>query len=40
MPYENYADARDNAWKEVLQKIETDRGREELLKLIESMKSR
>lgn len=39
MPYANYADARDNAWKEVLQKAETDREREELLKLIENMKS-
>lgn len=40
MPYENYVNARDNAWNEVLTKAKTDEEKEELNKLITNMKGR
>ncbi len=38
MPYENYVSARDKAWEDFVVKAETDEEREELNKLIASMK--
>jgi hypothetical protein len=39
MPYNNYADARDKAWQDVLTKTQTEEERRELEKLIKNMKS-
>jgi hypothetical protein len=38
MPYDHYVNSRNKAWQDVLRGIEDEREREELSKLIESMK--
>lgn len=38
MPYDNYVNSRNKAWQDVLRGVEDEREREELSKLIESMK--
>jgi len=39
MPYENYTNARDNAWREVIERAKSDKDKEALEKILKNMKT-